>query len=79
MVVINRRDNTCELCGKIDELRPYGPGGKWVCFDCAMQDEDETKRQFAELLDSDNEVVIDARDAFERINDGDSPGGDTNE
>lgn len=36
----------CELCGVAEELRPYGPGGKNVCFDCAMRDEEEAKRQF---------------------------------
>lgn len=27
----------CELCKKVAELRPYGPGGKCVCFDCAKK------------------------------------------
>ena len=29
--------DTCHYC-KTDEkdLRPYGPGGAWVCYDCAM-------------------------------------------
>ena len=31
-------DARCELCGKIDELRPYGPKGERVCFDCGMKD-----------------------------------------
>ena len=26
----------CDLCGKIAELRPYGPNGEAVCFDCGM-------------------------------------------
>ena len=39
----------CELCGKVEELRPYGPGGKNVCFDCAMKDEAEAMRQFEKL------------------------------
>lgn len=26
----------CELCGKIDECRPYGPNDEQICFDCAM-------------------------------------------
>ena len=30
----------CELCGKFDELRPYGPNGESVCFDCGMKDEE---------------------------------------
>lgn len=41
----------CELCGKKDELRPYGPGGKNVCFDCAMKDEKEAKRQFGKQFE----------------------------
>jgi hypothetical protein len=34
------------------ELRPYGPGGALVCFECAMKPEhrQETDRQFAERL-----------------------------
>ena len=38
-------DGKCELCGKIAELRPYGPKGERVCFDCGMKDEAATKRQ----------------------------------
>jgi hypothetical protein len=36
----------CEMCGKIRELRPYGPNGENVCFDCAMKDEAAAKRGF---------------------------------
>lgn len=32
----------CELCGKTDELRPYGPRGERICLSCAMKD-DKTK------------------------------------
>lgn len=28
-------DQMCELCGKIDECRPYGPNGEQICFECA--------------------------------------------
>jgi hypothetical protein len=43
----------CQQCGQLDELRPYGklqPNGArlWICFDCAMLDEGEAKRAFAE-------------------------------
>lgn len=31
-------DQACELCGKIDECRPYGPNDEQVCFDCAMNE-----------------------------------------
>jgi hypothetical protein len=36
----------CEECGAIEELRPYGKGGKKVCFDCAMKNEKEALKQF---------------------------------
>lgn len=49
-------DAKCELCGKVDELRPYGPGGKNVCFDCAMLDEEEAARQFRARLGGPSEV-----------------------
>lgn len=40
----------CELCGNIEETRPYGPGGIQVCFSCAMVDEEEAKRRFGSLF-----------------------------
>jgi hypothetical protein len=43
-------DGKCELCGKVEELRPYGPNNENICFDCAMQDEATTKRKFLEML-----------------------------
>lgn len=36
----------CELCGAVDETRPYGPKGEEVCFDCGMKDEEAAKRGF---------------------------------
>lgn len=49
-------DPTCCCCGRADvELRPYGPGGAWVCFACAMATSDrreETARQFNAKLDA---------------------------
>lgn len=36
----------CELCGAVEETRPYGPKGEEVCFTCGMQDEEATKRGF---------------------------------
>jgi hypothetical protein len=29
---------TCELCGKMAELRPYGPKGEEICFACGQLD-----------------------------------------
>lgn len=41
----------CDFCGVIAELRPYGPKGECICFDCAMQDEETTRKQFHKRLD----------------------------
>jgi len=40
----------CQLCGKVEELRPYGVGGTWVCFDCGMADKKTTETMFCERL-----------------------------
>lgn len=48
-------DAECEFCGKVDELRPYGPKGESICFDCAMKDEATTERKFRELCDGPGE------------------------
>lgn len=39
-------ENVCHFCKKVDELRPYGPSGENICFDCAMKDEETTARRF---------------------------------
>jgi hypothetical protein len=36
----------CDLCGEVEETRPYGPNGENVCFDCGMKDEEAMKRGF---------------------------------
>lgn len=43
-------DGPCQLCGKLDELRPYGPRGEWICYDCGMKDEETTNRQMGRIL-----------------------------
>lgn len=40
----------CELCGKVEETRPYGPNGERVCFECGMKDEAAAKRGFARYV-----------------------------
>lgn len=41
---------TCELCGKVDELRPYGLNYERICFDCAMENEELTKTRMDEYI-----------------------------
>jgi len=43
-------DSRCELCGSIEETRPYGPNGERVCFKCGMKNEPATIRQMNKKL-----------------------------
>ena len=38
----------CHYCDKTSDLRPYGPSGAMVCFECAMSRPD--RRQTAEQM-----------------------------
>lgn len=49
-VIFPEPPGICELCGKRDELRPYGPKGERICFDCAEKDIATTKRQMDRVL-----------------------------
>jgi len=44
-------DGKCEDCGKVDELRPYGPNNSNVCFDCMMKDEAGAKKRMQQLME----------------------------
>jgi hypothetical protein len=52
--VLDRRESpegSCDLCPAVNtEIRPYGPKGEWVCFDCAMKDEATTAKKFNEVV-----------------------------
>ena len=34
--IAQQPDEVCEMCGAVDECRPYGPNDEQICFDCAM-------------------------------------------
>lgn len=44
-IIAQQEDEVCEMCGKVDECRPYGPNDENICFDCAMKDEETTKKK----------------------------------
>ena len=48
--IIPEPDGRCELCGAVEETRPYGPDGKQICFACGMKDELATTRQMEKVL-----------------------------
>lgn len=41
---------TCDLCGKHDELRPYGPNGENICYDCGLKDPAMTEKRLGHVL-----------------------------
>ena len=50
VIIEEEPDGKCELCGKVDELRPYGPRGERICYDCGMKDPVTTERRFGQVL-----------------------------
>lgn len=40
----------CEMCGVVEETRPYGPNGERICWACGMKDEATTRRKMDEYL-----------------------------
>lgn len=49
-VIQQQGDECCEMCGKIDECRPYGPNGENICFDCGMKDKETTEKRMAQHI-----------------------------
>lgn len=39
-VIIEEPPQRCEMCGHIEECRPYGANNEQICFDCAMSTEE---------------------------------------
>jgi len=44
-IIAQQADEVCEMCGKVDECRPYGPNDENICFECAMKDEETASRK----------------------------------
>jgi len=61
IVIAPEADQQCDLCGKIAELRPYGPNGECICFECGMKDEPTTMKMMGIVLfgdkSTDNAIV----------------------
>lgn len=41
----------CDLCGIVAELRPYGPNGECICFECGMKNRAATERAFERRME----------------------------
>lgn len=51
-------EGTCEMCGKVDELRPYGPNYERICFDCGMKNEELSMKRMGEYIFGDKPTSI---------------------
>ena len=40
----------CDLCGKISELRPYGPNEECICYECGVKNEPTTTKMMNKIL-----------------------------
>ena len=48
--IAEEKPQRCEMCGVIEECRPYGPNNEEICFDCGMKDEETTKKKMTEYI-----------------------------
>lgn len=58
---ISGRGLICHYCSAEDDLRPYGPKGAVVCFDCAMATPErrkETEVNFSTQLNASGPVAV---------------------
>lgn len=54
--IIQEQDpECCEMCGIIEECRPYGPNNENICFDCAMKDPVTTEKKMGQYIFGDTE------------------------
>jgi hypothetical protein len=49
-IICKEKEMICFECGKIAEVRPYGPNGSEICFSCGQKNPRETKIQMSMKL-----------------------------
>lgn len=50
IIICSEEPQQCDLCGKIAELRPYGPNKECICYECGMKDKEVTNIQLKKHL-----------------------------
>ncbi len=50
IIIAPEEDQVCEMCGSVEETRPYGPMGERICYDCGMKDEAMTKKRMGQVM-----------------------------
>ncbi len=50
VIIAVEKPRKCQICGTIEECRPYGPNGEDVCFDCCMKNRELSRARRAHVL-----------------------------
>ena len=50
LIIEDEPNQQCDMCGNIDELRPYGPKGEKICYDCGMKDPETTRKMLHKYM-----------------------------
>lgn len=56
----------CELCGKIAELRPFGPNDERICASCGDADRRTTERKYKAMIGDVIGVLYDPKRQIKR-------------
>lgn len=54
-IIAEQAPEVCEMCGVVAECRPYGPNDENICFECAMKDEETTRRKMEAYIFGEDE------------------------
>lgn len=49
-IISVEKPQQCDFCGKIEELRSYGPNGECICFECGEKDKKITDKMMHKVL-----------------------------
>lgn len=49
-IIQEESPQACQMCGVIDECRPYGPNDEEICFECAQKDIETTELKMAAYI-----------------------------
>jgi hypothetical protein len=50
VIICSENPQQCDFCGKIRELRPYGPKGECICYECGLKDIETTEAMMVKKL-----------------------------
>lgn len=64
--IVPEPDGKCELCGAVEETRPYGPNGEQICFGCGEKNEPRTTQMMNHKMFGDPLPVLSAGGEGER-------------